>query len=569
MKVLQRKAPTRNRQNVSQKLPDQRSQPSYKLLTELLQYTHVVYLYVHQPCLEQLLRCFWSTSNHLRYSDTSLLIWNNEYDLWEIIALPHLVRLPVALALLLDDAEMFCAAVNLKPVHLLDPQFTVTKLDIRIRREQEVAIWLTTTDGTLKRFRFYGRTQAEVRTQVTEARAKEEQGIPRAKKSWHVGEYLDYWLEHGVRSKRRPLTYRRSETIVRLYLKPGLKKHTVGKLSVHTVQLFLDQLHSCGTSPSTVHQIRKVLSAALTWAVRKELLARNVARLVELPRYKPKEAAHWNVAEVQMFLNAIQEEPLQPLFILLTFYGLRSAEGRGIRWCDVDWQNEQLHIRQQVQRIDCRMQQVDLKTDSSYRDEPLLSTVKAALQKQRRWQAKARMAATESWQGTGDENELVFTTRTGRPIEARNVYRSFQRILMQHNLRRITLHGLRHSNATAQKTLDVPARDTQAILGHSDIRTTAIYTHVDVESKRAALERVEQKLIGDESEVSRQLSRQSLAGNFATDSSSHTKKTPTSVGWVLSLVDPTRGNWNCVFECVEKFCERLDELDIEVLMQTH
>jgi hypothetical protein len=95
-----------------------------------------------------------------------------------------------------------------------------------------------------------------------------------------------------------------------------------------------------------------------------------------------------------------------------------------------------------------------------------------------------------SWHGTGDDTKLVFTTATGRPIEARNIYRSFQRILRQYNLRPIKLHGLRHTNATTQD-LQVHPRDIQAILGHSDVRTTGIYSHVGMDSKRGALSKVE------------------------------------------------------------------------------
>jgi hypothetical protein len=142
--------------------------------------------------------------------------------------------------------------------------------------------------------------------------------------------------------------------------------------------------------------------------------------------------------------------------------------------------------------------------------ETMLASVRDVLRDQRAKQMTERVAAGTTWQGADDDTELVFTTRSGRPIEARNVYRSFQRICTQHGIRRITLHGLRHTNATTQKSLKVHDRDIQAILGHGDVRTTGIYTHVDLGSKRAALEKVEDLLLDDEQEVRgrcRQISR--------------------------------------------------------------
>jgi integrase len=83
---------------------------------------------------------------------------------------------------------------------------------------------------------------------------------------------------------------------------------------------------------------------------------------------------------------------------------------------------------------------------------------------------------------------LVFTTRTGRPIEPRNLVRSFRRICDDNKIRVIKVHHLRHTVGSLLKDLHVPARDAQIILGHARISTTLeIYTDVDEQAKRDAL----------------------------------------------------------------------------------
>lgn len=399
----------------------------------------------------------------------------------------------------------------------------------------EASLWTVTASGIRKRVRDYGATRSEAHAKLIELKAAQQKGIPAPDKVWRVGEYLDYWLDNAVRTKRRPLTYQRAESVVRLHLKPRIGKHKLNTLSVHTVQLFIDQLQAADTSRASIFQIRKVLSAALTWAVRKEIIFRNVARLVELPTYRPDEAAYWSADEVRLFLTATREDPLHTLFTVLALYGLRSGEVRGIRWCDVDFDANQLHIRQQVQRVAGQLQEVPLKTATSLRDEPLLKTVKQLLLTHQAKQAAVRYAAADSWQGRNDDRELVFTTSSGRPIEARNVFRSFQRICKQYNLRVITLHGLRHSNGTLQKNLGVPDRDVQVVLGHSNTRTTAIYQHVDMTNKLVALEKVEHELFpkgGDGRGRSRQPSRQSpnLADKILTQLHTKAKTHPWWVG---------------------------------------
>lgn len=393
----------------------------------------------------------------------------------------------------------------------------------------EGAVMLPTSSGTRKRIRLYGKTRQEVHKKLTRTIEEARQGILPAEEMWKIADYLDFWLE---REKRRPLTRKRHESIVRLYIKPRLGHLRLDALSVRIVQNFLDDLIAEGKSVATIHQTRKVLSAALTYAMRQELIMRNVARLVELPRYRATEASHWTPEETSRFLDAARTDPLYPVFVLLALYGLRRGEAVGLRWRDVDFDHGVLRIRQQVQRIDGELRQVELKTETSERDEPLLATAREALLRQRDAQAAARAEAGEAWQGTNDEDELVFTTRTGRPLESHNLARSFFRICTQQGLRRITIHGLRHSNATAQKDLKVHARDTQAILGHGDIRTTGIYEHVGLDNKRAALRKVEGRLFAETAnrENCRQNCRQGSKSNLGTNSKSLQKKASTPEG---------------------------------------
>jgi integrase len=86
---------------------------------------------------------------------------------------------------------------------------------------------------------------------------------------------------------------------------------------------------------------------------------------------------------------------------------------------------------------------------------------------------------------------LVFTTRTGRPIEPRNLVRSFRRICEANNVRLIKVHHIRHTVASLLKALGVPARDAQVILGHSRMAVTLeIYTQTDDEAQLDALTRL-------------------------------------------------------------------------------
>ena len=356
----------------------------------------------------------------------------------------------------------------------------------------EAAAYFLTTSGTRKRIRVYGRTRVEVHDKLTDAKAKAQQGIPLPDKAWKLDSYLDYWLEQVVLPIRRPATYERAKTIVRLYLKPGLGPLQLARLSVSVVQGFVNQQLFEGRSVPTVETIRKVLSAALTRAQREELVTRNVARLVELPKYERPDRTPWTAKEAKTFLHAAQFDPLYPAFTLLALYGLRRGEVLGLRWCDVDFEHEVLHVRQQLQRISGVLRTGPLKTKAGRRDLPLLGLPLRSLRQQRITQDVAHASAGQAWLGSGTPDELVFTTRSGLPVEPRNLVRSFRRICEQHGVRVVRVHDVRHTAATLLKDMGVPARDAQLILGHADISTTQqIYQHDTLDSRHDALSKVE------------------------------------------------------------------------------
>src|ERR1700685_292882 len=76
----------------------------------------------------------------------------------------------------------------------------------------EAAVYVPTASGGRKRARFCTRTWEEAHEKLVAAKAESQRGIPAPDRSWKIDEYLDYWLEHAVLAKRRPLTYRRNES---------------------------------------------------------------------------------------------------------------------------------------------------------------------------------------------------------------------------------------------------------------------------------------------------------------------------------------------------------------------
>ncbi len=233
----------------------------------------------------------------------------------------------------------------------------------------------------------------------------------------------------------------------------------------------------------------------LTRAVRAELIGRNVARLVELPEWQRGPIRPWTAAEARRFLAAASSDALFAGFTLLVLYGLRLGEVLGLSWDDIDFDAGTIAVRQQLQRVHRQLFLAPVKTHAGKRSLSLLKLARLTLKLQADRQAAYRTAMGSAWPDT----RLVFTTRTGRPIEPRNFGRSFRRICETNEIRVIKVHHVRHTVGSLLKDLGVPARDAQTILGHTRISTTLeIYTDTDEQARRDAVTRLHDLLDQDE-----------------------------------------------------------------------
>ena len=79
----------------------------------------------------------------------------------------------------------------------------------------------------------------------------------------------------------------------------------------------------------------------------------------------------------------------------------------------------------------------------------------------------------------GAPTEHVFLSRTGQPITRVVVWQIVKRYAKRAGLRDVHPHTLRHSCATHLLAGGADLRVVQELLGHTNIRTTQLYTHVD------------------------------------------------------------------------------------------
>jgi integrase len=361
--------------------------------------------------------------------------------------------------------------------------------------------YVTDTDGNRVRKTVYGATWDETNEKLGKLQDQERNGIPVPSRAWSLGEWLAYWLEHIVEPDSEHNTYVKYESKVRLYLVPHLGKKSLAKLTPAQVRAFMATLKREEVPAPTRFEVLRVLRNALNRAIREEILTRNVALLVDMPKVSKDKGKAWNAREAITFLRTARAHRLYAACVLVLVLGLRRSELLGLRWQDVDFEARQFTPIKQVQRVKgIGLVLKGLKTDSSQAVLPLPEFCARALEERRELQDLERKIAGDHWSQEPDQ-DLIFSSEHGGMIDPVGFSRTFNRLVQRAGVRRITVRLARHTCGTLLAFLKVHPKVAQAILRHSQISMTMdVYTHVVGDSEREAVtmldELLEDPLIG-------------------------------------------------------------------------
>jgi integrase len=351
------------------------------------------------------------------------------------------------------------------------------------------AVSLGMVNGKRRRKVVYGKTRAAVNRERIKLLGEVQRGIPVQTAGTSTAAFLERWLALQ-KSSVRPKTYKSYHGIVHRHLIPMIGAHRIEKLTQQHVHELIAAKAGEGLSPRTVLYIRNVLRAALNQAMKGDLVARNVAMLVDPPKVDPYEAHALSLAEAGRLIDTLRGDRLEALYAVALSVGMRQGEVLGLRWEDVDLDIGRITIRKQLQVINGQPTFTEPKSRKSRRAIPLPAAVLETLRQHRKRQLEERMLAGGKWQG---QWELVFCTPIGTPIDHSNLRKHFKQALTRAGLPAIRFHDMRHSASSFLAARGVHPSVAQAILGHANVSTTlSVYTQVSHDTMREATD-----LLGD------------------------------------------------------------------------
>lgn len=317
-----------------------------------------------------------------------------------------------------------------------------------------------------------------------------------------LAEYLKSWLTDYVEVNLAPATVAGYKVNIEGHVIPVIGHIQLQKLQPSHIQKFYNEKlkngrldGKGGLSGKSVIYIHRNLREALNYAMKQQLVTRNVADMVELPKQKKYNATFLNEHEVQHLLKAFEDTMYYIPVLLAVGLGLRRGEALGLRWKDVDFDNKTIKIEQSLIPTKEGLLFHDPKTEGSKRVITAPNSIINMLSKE-----KARQEENKEFVGVGYNNlDLVVCYNDGSPLHPATFSHNFAKILKKNNLQHLRFHDLRHTNATLMLKQNIPAKVASERLGHSTIGITLdLYSHVLKEMQEEAANRLEELIFKKE-----------------------------------------------------------------------
>ena len=290
--------------------------------------------------------------------------------------------------------------------------------------------------------------------------------------------YELFLVEH--KNTVKPSTYATTRRYAKLHILPKIANKRIDSFTVLDCQRLVNQWAEYFNSAKYP---KGITQQVFDYAIKMNIITDNPMRKVKLPKAKGtvnEVNKFYSTDELKHFFDCVKDYgnmKYLAFFRLLAFTGMRKGEALALNWSDIDFEKKLVHITKGVVLDENSNPMISTtKTKKSVRTVSLDAESIATLKKWKIEQAKELMSIGIN---SLNKHQLLFT------YDANKLYRPsysncwLEQIIKKYKLKKITMHGFRHSHCSLLFEMGTPIQVVQERLGHTNIKTTMdIYTHV-------------------------------------------------------------------------------------------
>lgn len=295
-----------------------------------------------------------------------------------------------------------------------------------------------------------------------------------------IEEYLD---DFHTNPEYKESTYLTKKNIINTKILPYMADKVVYDIKPNDIRIWRNKMIKDAKkelSLTYMYSIEAQLTAILNYAVEYHNLPFNpYGNTKKIGKKISAEKTIWTPEEYKKFLKTVEDAPVYYYAFQVLFWGgLRRGEMMALTPADIDFTNNTIRVNKSYQRINGEDVITTPKTLSSIRTIRIPDELAHELK--------------EYFDGfyDMDENARIF------PVTKNSLYIRLRKGTEVANLKKITVHGLRHSNISMIANLGYNSVDIAYRAGHSKTSMTAHYTHRYEGTDRKIANALNEKMTG-------------------------------------------------------------------------
>ena len=280
-----------------------------------------------------------------------------------------------------------------------------------------------------------------------------------------INDFLEYLLKELIYSKMTIESYERDLFLYKEFLKINHLDYL--KINKNDVMKFLKYLDNLKYTNKTISRHLSSLRSYYNYLVELKLIDDNIFKRIKNPRVVKKLPNYLSITEIEEIINSMSTETKEEvrdkcLFELLYSTGIRVSEASNIKLDDLDLNNKSIRVlgKGSKERI-------------VYFGFPCQKNLENYL-KVRNEFLKNKM-------------DYLFVNQLGGKLSRESIEYIIDKIIKKSSIKhKISPHTLRHTFATHLLDNGADLKSVQELLGHENLNTTEIYTHISNERLRSA-----------------------------------------------------------------------------------
>ena len=318
-------------------------------------------------------------------------------------------------------------------------------------------------------------------------------GYTQLNENMRFSELADWYFENYAPVELKEGTVYNYKSAYNNHIKPVLGNVRVKDINTPRLTQFVQSLK---LQPETVRKIYVVLQSIFHRGVEQGFIRDTPCRNVILPKNRNKKKKPvLDEEQTRRFMKLIEEKKCDPdikrIIKVLLYTGMRCGECLALSWNDINFEEMTISIEHNLADVGGKHWLTTPKTESSIRTIGMSQTLADIFREQKKYQEQLIEALGDDF----SHPEMVFTSANGNYRDRSSLGTSLKRFLKGTEFDFLTLHSLRHCNATLLLNSGVDLKVVSDHLGHCDIGVTAnIYADVLKSTKAKVADLVSLKL---------------------------------------------------------------------------